>query len=412
MKVLFFSASDRIGGAAAAAYRLHKALQRAGVQSDMLVLRKVTSDPSVHRLSTYLNRWGRARRRLGAIRHHRRLRNNPRIATGGYWSLNQFSYPIANAINAFDADLVHTNWVGDNFLPISEVAKINAPIVWTLHDMWAFTGGCHTAYDCLNYQRGCGNCPQLLHSAPNDISSLVNREKQVTWSTIPMTVVCPSQWLADCARHSAVLKDKRIEVIGYTLDFEVFKPLDKEVARRAYNLPLGKRLILFGAIGGTSDRHKGFRFLQEALGGLQDDANVELVVFGGEQEADLNLRLPSHQIGQLRDEVSLSLLYSACDVYVLPSLQENMPNTLMEALACGTPCVTFDGSGSADLVQHRQNGYLAHLKDSEDLLAGLEWVLAQTWSRQELHHWISERHNGKRISEQYIRLYQSLLVEA
>ena len=165
------------------------------------------------------------------------------------------------------------------FLPISEVAKINAPIVWTLHDMWAFTGGCHTAYDCLNYQRGCGNCPQLLHSAPNDISSLVNREKQVTWSTIPMTVVCPSQWLADCARHSAVLKDKRIEVIGYTLDFEVFKPLDKEVARRAYNLPLGKRLILFGAIGGTSDRHKGFRFLQEALGGLQDDANVELVCF-------------------------------------------------------------------------------------------------------------------------------------
>lgn len=411
MKVLFVSASDRIGGAAIATHRLHTALQQEGVDSDMLVLRKVTADPAVHRLATYLDRWERARRRLGATRNSRRLRENPRAAESGYWSLNLFNYPIAAAINSYEADIVHLNWVGDNFLPINEVAKISAPIVWTLHDMWAFTGGCHTAYQCQNYRTGCGNCPQLVKSGPHDISARVNCKKQRVWSAVPMTIVCPSRWLADCARSSAVFKGKAIEVIGYTVDPAVFKPIDSAVARRAFNLPADKQLVLFGAIGGTSDPHKGFRFLREALGGLPEDSNIELVTFGGEQALDLGVSWPCHQIGALRDEVSVSLLYSACDVYVLPSLQENLPNTVIEALACGTPCVTFAGSGTVDLVQHEQNGYLARLRDSDDLLKGIKWALAQSWSRQELHKWIVERHNSKYICEQYRQLYQSLLAE-
>lgn len=411
MKVLFVSASDRIGGAAIATHRLHKALQRGGVQSEMLVLRKVTSDPTVHRLASRLNRWRRIPRRLGARRHSSLLSRNPRASESGYWSLNLYDYPIAAAINAFGADIAHLNWVGDNFLPIDEVARIKAPIVWTLHDMWAFSGGCHTAYDCLNFQTGCGNCPQLVNSGPADISARVNRKKQRAWSNTPMTVVCPSRWLADCARSSAVFNKNAIEVIGYTFDPGVFKPIDPAVARRAFNLPPDKQLVLFGAIGGTSDAHKGFRFLREALGGLAEDANIELVTFGGEPSLDLGLSLPCHQIGALRDEVSISLLYSACDLYVLPSLQENLPNTIIEALACGTPCVSFAGSGTKDLVQHKQNGYLARLRDSDDLLTGIKWALAQTWSRNELHEWIVERHKGEFICDQYRRLYQSLLAK-
>ena len=208
MKVLFVSASDRIGGAAIGAYRLHKALQGEGVQSEMLVLRKVTADPSVHRLASRLSRWRRIPRRLGAARHRGLLAGNPRATDGGYWSLNLFSYPIAAAINSFGADIVHLHWVGDNYLPIRELAKIEAPIVWTLHDMWAFTGGCHTAYDCSRYQAGCGNCPQLVTRGPKDISARVLRDKQRAWSRVPMRVVCPSRWLADCARSSALFKGK------------------------------------------------------------------------------------------------------------------------------------------------------------------------------------------------------------
>lgn len=403
------SASDRIGGAAIGAYRLHQALRKRGIECEMLVLRKATSDRHAHRLSAYLPRWDRARRRLAAYRHHRLLAANPRQPDSGHWSLNLFSYPIARAINAFEADIAHLQWVGDNYLPIREVAKIKAPIVWTLQDMWAFTGGCHYAGDSSDYHDGAGNCAQLLSPGRTDISARVYREKLKAWADAPLTVVCLSQWLADCAGSSAVMKDRRIEVIGNPVDAQVFKPLDKAVARQAFNLPAESKLILFGAIGGTSDQRKGFAYLREALKGLEAAKSMELVIFGGEAPLGLDLPLPVHQIGKLQDELSLSLLYGACDVYALPTLQEAFGNTLVEALASGTPCVTFDGSGAVDIVRHRQNGYVAKLKDARDLLRGIEWTLAQTWSRNALHSDIIARYGNERVAQQYIELYQSLL---
>lgn len=408
MKVLHVATSDRSGGAAIAAYRLHQALRRAGVESEMLVLRKVTADPTVHRLATFLNRWGRARRRLAEYRHHRRLTRNPRLAESGHWSLNQFSYPVAEAINAFGAQIVHLHWLGDNFIPIGEIAKIKVPIVWTLHDMWALTGGCHYTGDCSRFSASCGNCPQLATRVANDISHFVSSEKQRAWSRTPMVIVCQSRWLAQCARSSAVIKDKRIEVIGNPLDPNIFKPLDKAAARQAFNLPAGKQLILFGAIGGTRDPRKGYACLHDALAGISGDSRAELVVFGGEYPLDLQLPLPVHQVGQLRDEISLSLLYGACDVYVLPTLQEAFGNTLAEALACGAPCVTFDGSGAVDIVRHQQNGYVAKLRDSVDLLRGIKWTLEQTWSREQLHEDIITRYGDEQVAQQVIALYHSL----
>ncbi len=409
MRVLFVSATDRAGGAGIGAYRLHQSLQRAGVESEMLVLRKVTSDPAVHRLSSRLPRWQRARRKLAERRHKRRLRVNARQPEAGHWSLNQFSYPIAVAINAFDADIVHLHWLGDNYLPIGELASIKPPIVWTLRDMWAFTGGCHYAGDCLRYRESCGSCPQLRAGSPHDISARIIRQKREAWADLPLQFVTISRWLADCAAASPLLKGRRIEVIGNPIDPGVFKPLDRTAARRAFNLPGDKRLILFGAIGGTSDRRKGFNYLRDALRGMGRDSGVELVVFGGDGRADLEIGLPTHQVGRLGDEVSLCLLYSACDVYVLPTLQEALGNTLIEAQASGTPAVTFAGSGASDVIQHRVNGYLARHRDRADLLAGIEWTLAQSWSPQDLHRDIISRFGERQIAERYIRLYQLML---
>ncbi len=375
----------------------------------MLVLRKATSDPTVHRLATRLSGWGRARRRLADRRHGRQLARHPRQSEAGYWSLNQFDYPIADAINSFGADVVNLQWVGENYLPISSLARICAPIVWTLRDMWAFSGGCHYAGDCQRYQTNCGNCPQLASPAPKDISRQVHSVKQRQWSSVDMTIVCISSWLADCARQSALFKNRRIEVIGNPIDSAVFKPLGKAAARRAFDLPLGKKLLLFGAVGGASDKRKGFKYLAEALQGMQPEADVELVVFGAEQKEDLALGLPTHQIGSLQDEISLSLLYSACDVYVMPSLQEALGNTVLEALACGLPCVSFDGTGTRDSIQHRRNGYLARMKDSADLLAGIQWALAQAPPRQKLHEGVAARYGETVIAGQYVALYRSLL---
>jgi len=409
VKVLHVSISDGGGGAALGAYRLHQGLRRAGVQSEMLVLRKVTEDPDVRRLSSLLSRWERARRRLAERRHQRQLGRNPRVEMSGQWSLNRFGYPIANAINSFGADIVQLHWVGDNVLPLRELVKIEPPIVWTLRDMWAFTGGCHYAGECLNYRAGCGRCPQLVNGSTTDLSAEIHAEKRQAWSNLPLTIVTISEWLAACARGSSLMGAKRIEVIGNPIDPRVFKPLDRGAAREAFNLPQDKKLILFGAIGGASDPRKGFRYLAQALTKLGDEGQIELALFGSARNEAIDVGLPAHQMGRFHDEVSLSLLYSACDLYVLPTLQEALGKTLMEALACGTPCVTFAGTGPDDMVAHRLDGYRARMKDSDDLAAGIEWTLARAWSRRELHERIMARFGVERISERYIRLYESLI---
>lgn len=409
MKVLHLSISDGGGGAAMGAYRLHRGLLGAGVDSEMLVLRKLTADPSVHRLADRFNRWERARRRLAERRHQRSLGGNPRLEGSAHWSLNQFDYPIVAIINSFAADIVQLHWVGDNFLPIEQLAMIEAPIVWTLRDMWAFSGGCHYAGDCLNYIDACGHCPQLRYPAKRDISWRVHRLKKREWAQVPLMIVTISEWLAECARGSSILRDRRIEVIGNPIDPLVFKPLDRAASRQAFNLPQDKKLILFGAIGGASDKRKGFSYLADALNMGIADGQTELVLFGSARPEAIDVGLPVHQLGRFHDEVSLGMLYSACDVYVLPTTQEALGKTLIEALACGSPCVAFAGAGPDDMIAHRLDGYLARMKDSADLAAGIEWVLAQDWSRADLHARIVARYGVERISERYVKLYESLV---
>lgn len=408
MKVLQVSTTDKIGGAGIAAYRLHEGLRQSGIDSQMLVLRKVTSDPTVHRLLPRMARWKRLQVRIATQRYHHHLKQHLRHPESSYWSLNNCTYPIADVINSFEADTVHIHWVGDNYLPIQELAKIRAPIIWTLHDMWAFTGGCHYSGGCQAYRTGCGNCPQLLSPQLNDISQQITTRKIQAWSDIPITIICPSQWLAECVRNSRILGYKDIKVIPNGIDTAIFKPINKSSARQAFNLPQDKKMILFGAFGGTQDPRKGFTYLKEALHLLLKKDNLELVIFGSDIPEKLDVSLPVHQIGQLQDSVSMMLLYSACDVFVLPALQDNLPNTLIESLACGTPCVAFDTGGISDIIHHQQNGYLAQVKDSHDLAEGIQWTLEQSLQPSIIHQNTIEGYHLPHITEQYSQLYQSL----
>jgi glycosyltransferase involved in cell wall biosynthesis len=194
-----------------------------------------------------------------------------------------------------------------------------------------------------------------------------------------MTVIAPSRWMATLARESALLRRCRIETIPNGIDTAVFKPIDRRIAREILNLPLDRRLVLFGAMRATSDRRKGFEYLKAALdriavGPLRHV--VELVVFGATApRSPERFGLKTHYVGQINDEVALALLYASADAFVAPSRQDNLPNTVMEALACGTPCVAFRVGGLPDMIVDRENGYLAEPFVADDLAAGIIWLL-------------------------------------
>ena len=194
-----------------------------------------------------------------------------------------------------------------------------------------------------------------------------------------MVIVTPSRWLAECVRSSSLFSGQPVEVIPYGLDTHFYKPMDKNAARERWNLPKDKKLVLFGAMQATSEKRKGFQYLKPALDALAipgGRGELELVIVGASQPTDPpDLALKTHFIGQLHDDASLALLYSAVDVFILPSTQDNLPNTVLEALACGTPVVAFDIGGVPDMIDHHVNGYLAKAQDPLDLARGIEWVL-------------------------------------
>lgn len=413
MNLLMLSTFDNHGGAAIATYRLHRALQSIGVDSRLLVQRKKTDDPGVLGPRT---RW----QSISAVLRPymdgvltQLYRNRQKVFFSPAWLPERLASKVSN----LDFDVIHLFWVNSGFLRIETLKKFRRPIVWTLHDMWPFTGGCHYDDECGKFRQSCGNCPVLKSEHDLDLSRYVWNRKRSSWSGVPITVVATSHWLADMARSSALFKDQRIEVIPNAIDTEKYKPIDKAAARTAYNLPQDKRLILFSAVNATSEKRKGHQFLMPALAQLSQAGwgeKIELVIIGAskpENPPDMGMKV--HYISHLHDEVSQVLLYSAADVVVAPSMQENLSNTVMESLACGTPVVAFDIGGMPDMIDHRANGYLARPFDPADLSDGIMWVLENGERHDSLAHCarqtVLERYTLRKVAEQYQSLYQDML---
>ena len=375
IKPLLISTSDIIGGAARAAYRLHQGLKNIGVDSQMLVQNKQSDDYTViapeSKVSKVIGKFKPSLDILPLQLYPHRDRSTYSVQ----WLPDQLAAQVAQ----INPDVINLHWINGGYLKIETIAKFRKPIVWTLHDMWAFTGGCHYNGDCMNYTNSCGTCPQLHSNKEKDLSRWIWKRKVRAWQNLNLTIVTPSHWLAKCAASSSLLKDTRIEVIPNGLDTTQYKPLEKSVARSILGLPEDKQLILFGAMSATSDPRKGFNLLQSALQNLSQSGwreQVELVVFGSSKPKNpTELGFKSHYLGRLNDDISLSLVYAAADVFLAPSVQDNLPNTVMESLACGTPCVAFDIGGMCDMIEHEQNGYLAKPFDIEDLVRGIAWVL-------------------------------------
>lgn len=383
MKVLLVNNSDRYGGAARAAYRIHTGLRSIGVNSQMLVSNKTSDDYSVVGPVSILEKTLRPfRSKIDAFPLMFYKNREESI-----FSLAWLYDGLASRISAINPDIVHLHWICRGFLRIETLKKLHRPLVWTLHDMWAFTGGCHIDRGCDGYRRGCGKCPSLSSSKNWDLSRWVWTRKHKAWQNLNLTIITPSRWLADCVRSSSLLGMKRIEVIPNGLDLSVFRPFNKRVAREILNLPQDKKLILFGAMNSIRDKNKGFQLLQHALRQLASngwDGKTELIVFGAsEPESAPKLGIKTLYMGTLSDDIALALLYAAVDVYVSPSIAENLPSTIMESLSCGTPCVAFDIGGISDMIEHMKTGYLAEPFDIQDLFRGIVWVIEDNdrWHR-------------------------------
>jgi len=414
MNILMLNTFDGWGGAARAALRLKEGIKELGIDTRLLVNFKDGKDIDVSGPKS-----GPARIANG-IRSH--LDSIPTMFYPNRPRYNFTTACIPDRLNAkvahMGADILHLHWLGGGFCRLETLASFNKPILWTLHDSWAFTGGCHVPFDCLGYRSECGVCPVLGSSKKNDLSHRIWRRKNRAWRNLNLTVVSPSHWLADCAGSSSLFKDRRIEVIPNGLDLSVFKPQNRSHARKQLGLNHEKKLILFGGINSTSDKNKGFQLLLPALRTLANSGwldAAELLVFGSSKTSSPPQfgGLRAHYYGRLHDDASLTLLYSAADIFVAPSILENLPNTVMEAMACGTPCVAFDQGGLKDLIEHERTGYLARAYEPDDLACGMERIL----SNNEVKLAMAEKSRSRvknefdivKVSKKYVSLYKETM---
>lgn len=381
MKVLVVNTSETTGGAAIAACRLTEALNRHGVNARMLVRDKqsdrtttcVVPSKGFHgMLLKWSFLWERARVWM-ANRFHQEGLWHVDLGIGGA--------DIVSTPEFREADIIHLHWVNQGFLSLKELRRIlrsGKPVIWTMHDMWPCTAICHHARNCDRFQSHCQECPQLLYPSRRDLSFWVFDRKAAIYPEGDITFVACSEWLAAEARKSRLLAGKEVISIPNTYNHHAFCPGSREEARRRFTLPKNLRLLLFACQKVTNER-KGLDYLFEALHSKPIhhwQGRLGLVVVGEmAEEVAYSVPFPIYRQDYINDEEDMALLYRAVDLFVTPSLEENLPNTIMEAMACATPCVGFDIGGIPEMIDHEKNGYVARYRDAEDLARGIDFVL-------------------------------------
>jgi len=302
--------------------------------------------------------------------------------------LGLFSYPIlgtnvSQIEQVKNADIIYIHWALHGFLSlrsINQLAKINKPIIFFMHDMWTITGGCHYSFSCQKYKTHCNDCPIFPGHKIKDLSFKEYKKKLKLYSKYDnLYFVCPSKWLVNCAKDSMLTKNKQIFYIPNVLDNKLYKSFDKKQAKQMLGLDPHEKIIAFGAVDVNSP-YKGWPYLQKALEILKNSdklKNISVLIFGSgynKQMAD-SIPFKTKFMGYLKDEHMIAVVYNAADVFVVPSLADNQPTTVMESLYCGTPVVGFDVGGIPDMISHKENGYLAKYKNSEDIARGIEFCI-------------------------------------
>lgn len=396
MKVLHLSTSNGPGGAFQAAERLHQALRGNGVDSWMLVRDKRGDDPTILRLPITTQRlWARVARFLEQIPVVYRRSLFPQIHSPAWLGVG-----VCETIRRLNPDIISLRWVCGGYLSVAEIGRLAAlrkPIVWTLSDMWPMAGAEHYAGDSRRYVEGYTrtNCPPSEKHW--DLNRWTWERKRRAWAQLKnLTVISPSRWLARCAEQSVLLKGRRIEVVPTGTNLRNYRPIDQRQARALLQLPLDKNILLFTAASAASDPRKGYDLLVEILANLPPELKLSshAVVVGSSQGAQLPI--PATCLGYLHDELTLALAYSAADVFLAPYREENYPNTVIEAIACGTPVAAFAVGGLPDLLESLPGGMLAPAFDSRALAEKLAATLRHSEPKKQ-----EQRGNIREFAEKH-----------
>lgn len=412
MKIVHLSQSDIEGGAARAAYKLHKALCEAGIDSHMLVQSKasgtfsVTTPYNTHIQKILVRIRPLLDRILLAFFYKKRSRTlfSP--------SILGFS-KIINEINKINPDIIHLHWVCGGMISMNDLAQLKKyPIIWSLCDMWPITGGCHYDDWCGRYAFGCSNCKVLGSNHKHDLSYYVFQKKKKTYESLSNIIfAAKSRWIQECAHKSLLCTKRDVIYLPNLIDTDLFSPLNMTIAKEILRLDVEKKYVLFGADGATKDPRKGFKELCKALHYFLEDDNVEFLVFGADKPS--MMIFPDnkiHYLGHIHDDITLKIIYCSASVMVVPSLQENLANTIMESLSCGTPVVAFNIGGNSDMITHLKNGYLANPFDISDLRKGIDYILNSngrlSYNAREI---ICKKFSKSIMVEEYQKIYFQLL---
>ena len=416
MRILIINTSERFGGPAIAAGRLVEALKNNGIKAKMLVREKQTDRLSVIGLNkNWWKVWQFIWERILIWKENRFKKHN------------LFAVDIANTgtditvLPEFQAaDIIHLHWINQGMLSLNDIRKIlqsGKPVVWTMHDMWPCTGICHHACECDKYHQECHHCPYIYKGGgKKDLSNQVFKKKKEIYQLAPVTFVTCSRWLKERASQSALLNGHSIVDIPNPINTGLFKPQNALVVRTKMGLPTDKKLILFGSVKVT-DKRKGIDYFIESCKLLAEKypemkEELGVVVYGKNSEC-LKPLIPFqvYALDYISNEKDLVNIYNAVDLYVTPSLEENLPTTIMEAMACGVPCVGFNVGGIPEMIDHLHNGYVAEYKSAEDLANGIFWTLSeseyQSLSEEACRKAVSN-YSESIVAKKYIDIYNKI----
>lgn len=417
MRVLIINTSERISGADIAAKRLMEALRNNGVKAKMLVRDKQTDDINVVRSEQkWMGVWYFVWERIVIwVANHFKKENlfTVDIAITGK--------DITHLPEFKQADIIHLHWINQGMLSLKNIRKIldsGKPVIWTLHDLWPTTGICHYTWKCTHYEHSCHDCPFLLSAGKNDLSTrtFARKKKLYDGSLSSLTFVGCSKWIAGMASRSALLTKLNVLSIPNPINTSLFRPNNKIESRKKNNLPTEGKIILFGSVK-VKDKRKGMVYLVEACKILAEKypelrETLSVVAFGHQSEL-LEKQIPFkvYPFEYISNENALVDIYNAVDIYVTPSLEENLPNTIMEAMACGVPCVGFEIGGIPEMINHLHNGYVAEYKSADDLANGIHWILTEAdypLLSEHATRKVAAKYSESIVAKKYIELYNKV----